>query len=330
MLFRSTALDGAVFPFAADPAAGTSQFPLIQASRGDSLTLAQLTTKQVGSLSYQSLSRALSTSVEMSQGVATTVRGTMTEPPSFVTRLRFRQAALEALGEGIHPGSVPTGATIFLDASPGGRRVNLGTPDLAVVAGVPAGSGDQVLPLEYRNPYPASWPRFVVSAVSFQAPFLGVGDDGSPVPRQTASTVLSWELVEHDDVTIAPVISPVRDVQIDGEPATDEIQDTTATPIVTWERPRRGWPAAYVVRIVRVVAQAPFTVRGIGRLVVAPDVHRVRIPAGVLQGGEHYYFQVVTVASSQPRGRGQLEILFVPPRAEVVDALSTTIRIDSD
>src|SRR5262249_35131464 len=64
----ATTLDDAVFPFDADAAAGTSQFPLAQASQGDTLTLAQLTTRQLGSLSYQSLARALTTSVEMVQG----------------------------------------------------------------------------------------------------------------------------------------------------------------------------------------------------------------------------------------------------------------------
>src|SRR5262249_16754667 len=51
----ATALDGAVFPFAADATTGTVQFPLIQASRGDTMTLAQLTTLSLGNLSYISL-----------------------------------------------------------------------------------------------------------------------------------------------------------------------------------------------------------------------------------------------------------------------------------
>ena len=87
-------------------------------------------------------------------------------------------------------------------------------------------------------------------------------------------------------------------------------------------------PAAYIVRIVHVIPVTPFATGGIGRLVLTPDTDRVQIPDGVLQPGEHYYFQVIAVASSQPRGRGQLEILFVPPRAQLVDALSGTIRVE--
>jgi hypothetical protein len=322
----ATALTGAVFPFDADAAAGTTQFPLIQASQGDTLTLAQLTTLRAGSVTYQSLSRALTTSVEMTQGVATRVTGAMTAPPPSVTYLDFRQDAFEALADGIHPGAVPTGATVFVDASPGGRRVNLGTPDLAVVT-LPAGSGDQRLPLEHRNPYPASWPLFAVTGATFQVPFVGVAEDGSPTVRNTSSNALAWEFVERGHVTLAPLLTSVRDLFIDGEPARDQVQPTTATPVLTWERPRHGWPAAYVIRIVRVIPQAPFAQPGVGRLVVAPDVHRVRIPSGVLQPGEHYYFQVVAVASSQPRRKDQLEILFVPPRARTADAFSSTIRV---
>src|SRR5262249_26445381 len=136
-----TALADAVFPFDADAAAGTSQYPLVQASRGDTLTLAQLTPTPLGDLTYLSLTRGLTTSVEMTQGAATMVRGTMTAPPRQVTHLGFRQADFEALADGIHPGSVPTGASALIDASPGGQRVNLGTPDLAV-ASLPAGRGN--------------------------------------------------------------------------------------------------------------------------------------------------------------------------------------------
>jgi len=35
----------------------------------------------------------------------------------------------------------------------------------------------------------------------------------------------------------------------------------------------------------------------------------------------------VTVASSEHRRPGQLEIMFVPPQAEIVDAFSGTIRV---
>jgi len=250
----------------------------------------------------------------------------MTAPPPSVTNVDFHQAAFEALADGIHPGAVPTGSAILVDASPGGRRVNLGTPDLAVVS-LPAGGGNQVLPLEHRNPYPASWPLFAVTSTSFQVPFLGVAEDGAPTVRHTTSTTITWEFVDCGNVTLAPVISSVRDLSIDGQPATDEIQSTTATPLVTWERPRQGRPAAYIVRIVHVLAEAPFARGGVGRLVVTPDIHRVRIPAGLLQPGEPYYFQVIAVASSEPRSRSQLEILFVPPRTQVVDALSNTIRV---
>jgi len=322
-----TSLDGTVFPFAADAAAGTIQFPLIQASRGDRLTLAQLTTLQAGSVTYQSLSRALTTSVEMTQGAATTVHGTLTAPPSALVHLDYRQAAYEALADGIHPGTVPGGPTIFVDASPGGRRVNLGTPDLAVVV-LPPGGDTQVLPLSVRNPYPASWPLFASTGTTFQVPFVGVAEDGSPIVRQTASSMAAWEFVDRGHVTLAPVISPVRDLSIDGKPATDQILPSTATPLVTWERPRHGSPAAYVVRIVHVLPQAPFRQGGIARLVVTPDIHSVRIPAGVLLPGEHYYFTVLTVASSEPRSREQLDIMLVPPRAQFIDAFSSTIRVE--
>lgn len=322
-----TALAGAVFPFDAVAAAGTSQFPLIQASRGDTLTLAQLTTLPLGSLTYQSLSRALTTSVEMTQGAATTVSGTMTAPPLSTTRVDFRQGDFEALADGVRSGAVVIGADVLIDVSVGRQRVNLGTPDLAVVF-PPPGNGNQVLPLQYRNPYPSSWPLFAVGGATYQVPFTGIADDGSPTPRQTSSSTASWEFVERGAATVFPVISPVRDVTIDGEPVDDEIRDVTATPLLSWKRPRHGSPAAYIVRIAQVNAQAPFASTAATRLVVAPDVHRVRIPAGLLQSGGHYFFRVVAVASSEPRQRGQLDIMFVPPRAQIVDAFSGTIRVE--
>lgn len=316
-----TALAGALFPFA-EP----SQYPLIQASRGDTLTLAQLTPRQLGDLTYLSLSRALTTSVEMIQGGETRITGTLTAPPAGAARVELRQDAFEAMADDVRAGAVPSGASFIVDVSPGGQRVNLGTPDLALLT-LPAGHGDTVLPVEFGNPYPASFPLFTFTSVSFQAPFQGIDESGALVERQRSSSIFAWEFVERGRATLAPLLAPVRDIAIDGRGPSDHIRTTSATPVLSWDRPRRGRPDAYQIRVVRVIGVAPFTQAGIARLVVGPDVRRVRIPAGVLQPGEHYLFRVAAIKSSQPRTHAQLDIMFVPPHAQVVDAFSDTIRV---
>jgi len=320
-----TALVDAVFPFDQDAAAGTSTFPLIQASRGDAFTLAQLTTRQLGAITYQSLERALTTPVEMTQGAATTIHGTLTALPLLTTTVQLRQAAFEALAGAIHPGTVATGMAMVLDPNPAGRVVNLGTPDL-VVASVAAGSGDQALPLVYGNPYPATWPRYVQALPSYQVPYTGPVAGGGTTSRVISLTELVWQFVDCDRATLAPVVSPPRDVEVDGERAGDGVQASAATPVVSWDEPRLGRPAAYSIRIVHLNTAAPFT-SSVARLVLDADTHRIRIPAGLLQPGEHYNFQVRAIATAEQRDAARLEPAFVPP-AGIMEAESGTIRVD--
>src|SRR6185503_8995852 len=103
-----TALVDAVLPFDTDPAIGSAAFPLVQASRGDSLTIAQLTLRTANDVvAYLALTRALTTSVEMAPGVATTVTGALTAPPARTATLSLRATQWEALGEAVDPGAVP-------------------------------------------------------------------------------------------------------------------------------------------------------------------------------------------------------------------------------
>jgi hypothetical protein len=320
----ATTLAGAVFPFDQDAAAGTSQFPLIQASRGDSFTIAQLTTRQRGAVTYQSLGRALTAEVEMTQGVATTVRGAMTTPPIVTTNVDYRQDAFEALASAIHPGAVATGSSVLIDASPSGRVVNLGSPDLAI-ANLAAGNGDQVLPLAYGNPFPQAWPVYAFALASFQVPYVGPTEAGTVI-RQTTITLLDWEFVGRRRTVVAPLISPPRAIAFDGKTSADEIQITTATPIVTWKQPSHGHATAYVVRVFHLTVADPF-VTNVARLVLTPDTDRIRIPVGVLQRGEYYHLQVRALRSAEDRDDHRLEPSFVPPAAQAT-AESTTIRVE--
>jgi hypothetical protein len=320
-----TVLAGAEFPFDQDPAAGTSVFPLIQASRGDTFTLAQLTTLPLGTLTYQSLSRALATPVEMTQGAATTIRGTMTAPPTLTTSVHHRQAAFEALADAVHPGTTAVGSAVLIDANPAGRVVNLGTPDLAI-ANLAAGSADQVLPLRYGNPYPAEWRRFSIGITTFRVPFIGPAPGGGTVTRQTSIIAIAWQFIDRDRVTVAPVISPPRAIEIDGERSDADVQVTAATPVLSWARPRLGRAAAYTIRINRLNEAAPFAT-SVARLVIDGHTRRIRIPAGLLQPGQHYNFQVRAVATKELRDDSRLEPAFVPP-AGFTDAESVTIRVE--
>jgi hypothetical protein len=263
--------------------------------------------------------------VEMTQGAATTIRGTMTAPPMVTTTVQHRQAAFEALADAVHPGTTAVGSVVLIDPNPAGRVVNLGTPDLAIASLAP-GSADQVLPLRYGNPYPAEWRRFLSGVTTFQVPFIGPEAGGGTVTRQTSIIAIAWQFVDRDRATIAPVISPPRAIEIDGKRSGADVQVTGATPLLTWARPRVGGAAAYTVRINRLNEAAPFTT-SVARLVVDGETRRVRIPAGVLQPGQLYNFQVRAIATAELRDDARLEPAFVPP-AGFTDAVSLTIRVE--
>jgi hypothetical protein len=288
-----TALAGAVLPFDADPALGTAAFPLVQASRGDALTIAQLTLRSASAtVAYLALTRALTTTVEMAAGVATAVTGAMTAPPARTTRLDLRPTQWEALGDAVDPGAVPVFEGLFVDAAQVGVRVlPSGTPDL-VEGSMPPGSGDQVVDVAYHDPYPASWRRFTVASILFQATIAVPGAAGVDTVPVFTNQFAQRRITGGGAQSLRPLVSPPRAFTVDGHTADDAaLAAVSDTPVLAWKRPAVGHPSSYRITINRLAAVAP-RVTPIAVVRVDGHTHKVELPPGLLAAGESYQLTI--------------------------------------
>jgi hypothetical protein len=289
-----TALVGAVLPFDADPALGTAAFPLVQASRGDALTIAQLTLRNASAtVAYLALTRALTTTtLEMTPGAATAVTGAMTAPPARTTRLDLRPTQWEALADAVDPGAVPVFEGLFVDAAQVGVRIlPSGTPDL-VEGSMPPGSGDQVVDVAYRDPYPASWRRFTVASMLFQATIAVPGEAGVDTLPVFTNQFAQRRIVGGGAQPMRPLVSPPRAFTVDGHAADDAALATVSdTPVLAWKRPAVGHPSSYRITISRLAAVAP-RVTPIAVVRVDGHTHKAELPPGILAAGESYQLTI--------------------------------------
>ncbi len=288
-----TSLSEARFPFDTDATTGSTAFPLIDATQGDSLTISQLSFSTVGDAGVivQALSRSATVPVTMAEGATTALSAALTPAPRVHTTLDYRLAELEAQGAEIGPGSVPVFAGIFIDANSTGKTVVAGTPDLLIVS-PPNGIGNQQLRVSYGDPFPCHWSRFISTPVTFSVPYTGVDAAGAPVPRTANVTAFSQIVAEGGHQTLKPLITPPRQVTVDGQRGS-QIIATSTTPTIAWQTPGTGTARQYTLTLVQVNPQSPFR-SFVASFTVPGHVRAVTLPAGLMQGGLHYSFVVST------------------------------------
>lgn len=147
---------------------------------------------------------------------------------------------------------------------------------------------DHTITMEFGNPFPAGWIPYehynVVqgSYVDAEQSALGYGI----LSRGAALGGLSGGPVELG-------LGPVRQPTVDGEAVAVPI-DSSATPILSWDEPMIGTAASYSVTVRRVDAQAG--IRGVRVAGFTTTATSLRIPDGVMEPGETYFFEISAVA----------------------------------
>ncbi len=149
--------------------------------------------------------------------------------------MRWRGAAFEAMASEVGAGAtdLPGGQAVFIDALPDASTFGFYTnaPDLAIYSpSVP--TSNLALTLDYGNPY--HWDELVSMNYLFGAP-VALGD---AAPTTIVVGYLANQCVSD---TIAPEISPVRDVEITGSHA-------------TWRAPAVGHATEYFIQLEQLTA----------------------------------------------------------------------------
>jgi hypothetical protein len=271
--------------------------PLVSAAKGDNVILTQTrdTYDPATGLTYTSIIKSATLSFEQSDGHDTTVTGTFTTPPQLDYDLRWNRSEFDAISKDINPNVSPNDGQQFLFRSmPGGAQY--GTSVLApLVFGFDAfqvpGTTDIDLPFTITNPFPASW-LFNQVVMNYSVPVAVPGIKGATVDYSVSLVTITNEIASAEH-PLRPLVSPPRAPTINGLDLFTDHDGVGVTPTIAWQKPSLGQPTAYIINIERWELQSTYgNLLPVMSLIVPGDVTSIRVPARVLESGEHYLLQI--------------------------------------
>lgn len=140
--------------------------------------------------------------------------------------------------------------------------------------------------LRYGAPYPSSWGLIGVAemAVNFR---LANNPDGAI--KGAGSMVYLADLATFKSRPIAPLVTPVRNLQLDSRPAQSPQTAVGVVPVLTWQAPDTGAPDRYRVTLMQTRKGALYDLQ-----VATFDTTetQLQVPPGVLAVGQPVYFIV--------------------------------------
>ncbi|WP_164010371.1 hypothetical protein [Pyxidicoccus trucidator] len=270
--------------------AWSSENRLVDAAHGDTAMLTHLSRPTAAP--YRALTQVFTpapfTTVE---GQSTFLSGQFTDVPQTESlTYTFHDADFAVARADLHPDAEPTpgrAPSLVVSAMPTGYAHGFfsSIPDLL---DTDLQEGTPSEPLRYGNPFPAAW-RPVATVVYPLS--VNYALDGTRPTRQSGSLVHTDVLRRVVGRPLAPILTPVRDMRVEGAPGTLNRVLQSLTPEVSWSAPAVGVPSGYEVWVRELYVLGTRTVAGIPlRLRTAQS--RVTLPPGALESGRSYYLTV--------------------------------------
>jgi hypothetical protein len=246
---------------------------LIEAAKGDTAMMFQLAEKTTGAElpGYVALARSgPATGFTMVNGSPATMTVALADvPQSSRVTLHVKRSQFDALRAQVGPGALPSEVieqSIFIHALPQLRRRGFFIVGPRLVVSFPAtGTLDYDRTLIYGNPFTTggvAWDEYAIVRYNF----------GVPVLAASATTPANVEVgfmgqipiaALAADGTVAPALTPVRNVKIAGKDLATPRVDVGLTPTITWDPPSTGTPTgtptSYLVSVRRVTANGTAT-----------------------------------------------------------------------
>jgi hypothetical protein len=151
----------------------------------------------------------------------------------------------------------------------------------------------QTFDIEFGNPFPARWPLYASFQAAFHTP-------DSPEGLRSAFVGVSMPLARAVQGPVAPLLSPPRNLRINGQPATAELAGTGLDPVVTWDPPAVGRAGVYYVDFYHRDGD-PQDYDWKYLVTVRTQETTVRIPPGFLEAGFTYEVYVGASNEYDPR-----------------------------
>jgi hypothetical protein len=215
-------------------------------------------------------------------GQATTITAAMTAVPTTSSlAIEWPAAEYQAIIAESSPRAGKVRGQIEVLAAPAAERFGAyewsGNLLVAPVADTPV-----TFEAAIGDPFPPSWGRVARVRAYFDSP--------AQPPGRPAGILTGW-ITTTDTVgaltagPLRPLVTPARDLRINGRPAYTDLSGTTTTPRFTWSPPATGTPGLYRARIYRVEPTEPRW-REIASFLTTET--SLTLPPEVLQSGQSY------------------------------------------
>ena len=270
---------------------------LIDGSKGDVAIITQQVTTTVGGFGYFTVDKVYAApSFTMTDGQPTTLTGAFSAvPQSESLTVDWKLAAFDGLMTAVNPSAVCflcntwTLRTVPATWTPGQYY-----PDrsIALADGWSGAGADANVTYQYGNPYPSSWDRTMVGGGNYQVEYTAPG-------ATEAGTQLGWIFARSpvvagtSNVTIAPVVSPVQGLKVNGADAFQAASGITLTPTLSWSAPATGQATSYSVYVLQVKNQGGYTDFATAAVLLTKDTS-VTVAPDILQTGNSYVFEVTS------------------------------------
>ncbi|MFP2924051.1 hypothetical protein ACLESO_02300 [Pyxidicoccus sp. 3LG] len=282
-----TRLAGALVDFSTQPF-GT----LIDGTKGDTALVTRLSAKVAGEKSYQAVTQVFRPEpFTMVPGQETTLQGSFQDVPQReLLAYDFRAASYDIHRADVHPRAVPSATfspALTVSVAPYTAKHGyyaLAIPDVLIA---PLEEGRPV-PMTYGNPFPRDWP-LVLSYATYSSVAFSLNGTQPWVTTATFGTTV--ELTGSPYQRIEPLMTPARDLRVDGVSAYEDQVLGSLTPTLRWAPPAVGRPGDYMVTFFRVVEDGTRT-RTQGNVTFLTTARELTVPPGVLVSGATYVARI--------------------------------------
>ena len=267
---------------------------LIDGTKSDLAYVYQLSTKTspvLGAYTALTNSLLLPTNFSVVNAQDNPVTATLAAVPQNSFSTRFAISQFEQLAAAGTPGAQVSGTYLLLESQPGGLAYGpfSTSADLIEVLSTPGAADKDTGALSYGNPFPTSWGTYANVITGFNVSYT-LPNAPSPLTVQ-GSIIYAADASTLGATGLTPPIGPVRNIKVNGQPATSLLANVTTTPTITFDPPALGTPTSYFITV------AGVTVSGgmLGTRVVAlfrTQGTSITVPPGPLALGAAYVVSI--------------------------------------
>jgi hypothetical protein len=251
----------------------------IDGSKGDKLVVAHMSGRAADAFGYESVSQTFTPpAFTQADGQPMTVEGTFQDVEQQHLMVSWDQPAFAALASQVNPDAQLISLDLSLYAEAGGTHSTWPNPDLIFgsVDATMTPPQQQSLDLTYGNPYSATWPLYLCMNGSFAT---------KAIANWSFSVSTCTKLANAGAKPVSPVVGPPRNLQVNGKPAGAAMSGTGDSPVIHWDAPSLGTPAAYGVDILQKDETGDFNYI----TDITTSGTSVTVPPGIIQPGLPYF-----------------------------------------